>query len=140
MGFNIEDLLGGSIIKEAGDAIDKITTSDEERMALENKAKQLEYQYSLEADRQVTQRWKWDMEFGNVLSKSVRPATFAWWTMLITLIIVFDGNLGWYIDGEWYGFNVNKEYIPFIFQVYQIYTTAYIAGRTIEKIKGAANG
>jgi len=79
------------------------------------------------AQIQVTDRWKSDMQSDNKLSKNIRPATLIFMTVAFVIISVFDGNLG--------QFQINPDFIP----VYEILLMsiygAYFVGRTIQKIK-----
>lgn len=77
----------GNVIEKTGDAINKIGTSDHERLQEENK---------LEATQQkgATDRLKIDTNSDNILSKNIRPATFGVLTgFLIYWIEVFGSKI-----------------------------------------------
>mgnify|MGYP003671041245 FL=1 len=121
------DLLGGGVIKQVGDVLDNLTTSKEEKLAAEQKIKEVLMQAESNAQEQVSRRWEADMKSDNWLSKNIRPLICIFLTAMFVVISIFDGNAG--------GFVISSAYIP-IYQTLLITVYgAYFAGRTIEKIK-----
>ena len=121
------DLLGGGVIKQVGDVLDNLTTSKEEKLAAEQKIKEVLMQAESNAQEQVSRRWEADMKSDNWLSKNIRPLICIFLTAMFVIISIFDGNAG--------GFVIASAYIP-IYQTLLITVYgAYFAGRTIEKIK-----
>ena len=119
--------LGGNTIEKIGDVVDKLSTSDEERM----EAKLMMIQILLDAEakgqEQVTRRWEADMKSDNWLSKNIRPLICIFLTAMFIIISIFDGNLGEFV--------ISPAYIP-IYQTLLITVYgAYFAGRSIEKIR-----
>jgi len=55
-------LLTGGLIKDVGNVIDKLTTTDEERLAAKQKIQELLEKADQDAQTQVTERWKMDMQ------------------------------------------------------------------------------
>jgi len=100
-------LITGGLVKDIGDVIDKVTTTDEERLAAKHKIQQLLEKADNDAQSQVTERWKLDMQSDSFLSKNIRPLVMVFLTTMFTLLAFTDGNIG--------GFQVQKDYIP-IFQ------------------------
>ena len=126
----ILQLITGGLIKDIGDVIDKVTTTDEERLAAKQKIQELLEKADNDAQTQVTERWKLDMQSDSFLSKNIRPLVMVFLTAMFTLLAFTDGNIG--------QFTIQKEYIP-IFQTLLVTVYgAYFVGRTWEK--GKSNG
>ena len=120
----------GGLMKDIGKLIDNLHTSEEERLEAKQKLQELLEQADKEAQDQVTERWKYDMQSDSFLSKNIRPLVLVFLTVMFTMFAFTDGNIG--------EFKVQKEYIP-IFQTLLITVYgAYFVGRTWEK--GKKNG
>ena len=121
------DILGGGVIKQVGNVLDNLTTSKEEKLAAQQKIKEVLVQAEANAQEQVTRRWEADMKSDNWLSKNIRPLICIFLTAMFVVISIFDGNAG--------GFTIAPAYVP-IYQTLLITVYgAYFAGRSIEKIK-----
>jgi len=127
----ILSLLTGGLIKDVGSVIDKLTTTDEERLAAKHKIQELLEKADKEAQDQVTDRWKMDMQSDSFLSKNIRPLVMVYLTAVFTILAFADGNIG--------GFKINVAYIP-VFQTLLMTTYgAYFVGRTWEKNKKSSD-
>ena len=82
-------LLTGGLVKDVGDVIDKLTTTDEERLAAKQKIQELLEKADQDAQTQVTERWKMDMQSDSFLSKNIRPLCFSF-ALLILLRAIVD--------------------------------------------------
>mgnify|MGYP003335553191 FL=1 len=123
-------LITGGLVKDIGEVIDKVTTTDEERLEAKRKIQELLEKADNDAQTQVTERWKFDMQSDSFLSKNIRPLVMVFLTAVFTLLAFTDGNIG--------QFSIQKEYIP-IFQTLLVTVYgAYFVGRTWEK--GKKNG
>ena len=121
------NFLGGGVIKQVGDVIDNLSTSEEERLAAKQAMEEVLMQAESQAQEQVTRRWEADMKSDNWLSKNIRPLICIFLTAMFVIISIFDGNAG--------GFSIAPAYIP-IYQTLLITVYgAYFAGRSIEKIR-----
>ena len=121
------NFLGGGVVKQVGDVIDNLSTSEEERLEAKRKMEEVFMQAEAQAQEQVTRRWEADMKSDNWLSKNIRPLICIFLTAMFVIISIFDGNAG--------GFEIAPAYIP-IYQTLLITVYgAYFAGRSIEKIK-----
>ncbi len=119
--------LGGNTIEKIGDVVDKLSTSDEERMEAKRAMKQILLDAEAKGQEQVTRRWEADMKSDNWLSKNIRPLICIFLTAMFIIISIFDGNLGEFV--------ISPAYIP-IYQTLLITVYgAYFAGRSIEKIR-----
>ena len=63
----------GKLIKDVGGVLDDLTTSKEEKLAAQQKIKNLIYNHELELQKQVSSRWEADMKSDSWLSKNVTP-------------------------------------------------------------------
>jgi len=124
-------LLTGGLIKDVGNVIDKLTTTDEERLAAKQKIQELLEKADQDAQTQVTERWKMDMQSDSFLSKNIRPLVLVYLTSIFTILAFADGNVG--------GFEVAEEYIPIFQSLLITVYGAYFVGRTWEKSKKSNN-
>ena len=123
--------LSGGVIKEVGDVIDKLTTTDEERLEVKKQIQQILEEADTKAQLEVSKRWEADMKSDSFLSKNIRPMILIYLTVIFTSLAFFDGNIG--------EFGLAKEYIP-IFQTLLVTVYgAYFVGRTWEKAKSITN-
>tara|TARA_R100000231_G_scaffold135012_3_gene109082 strand:+ start:262 stop:660 length:399 start_codon:yes stop_codon:yes gene_type:complete len=127
----ILSLLTGGLIKDVGNVIDKLTTTDEERLAAKQKIQELLEKADQDAQTQITERWKVDMQSDSFLSKNIRPLVLIYLTIIFTALSFFDGNIG--------GFKVAEEYIPIFQSLLITVYGAYFVGRTWEKAKKSNN-
>ena len=120
----------GGLLKDIGKVIDNLHTSEEERLEAKRKLQELLEQADKEAQDQVTDRWRFDMQSDSFLSKNIRPLVLIFLTVMFTLFAFTDGNIG--------ELKVQKEYVP-IFQTLLVTVYgAYFVGRSWEK--GKSNG
>ena len=123
--------LTGGVIKEVGDVIDKLTTTEEERLEVKKQIQQILEDADTKAQLEVSKRWEADMKSDSFLSKNIRPMILIYLTVIFTSLAFFDGNIG--------EFGLAKEYIP-IFQTLLVTVYgAYFVGRTWEKAKSISN-
>jgi hypothetical protein len=117
--------LSGNVIKEVGQVLDELITTEEERLEAKEKIAKILEDADSKAQQQVTERWKFDMQSDSVLSKNIRPMVLIYLTVIFTALCFTDGNIG--------EFKIAKEYIP-IFQTLLVTTYgAYFVGRSWEK-------
>ena len=117
----------GGLLKDIGKVIDNLHTSDEERLEAKRKLQELLEQADKEAQDQVTERWKYDMQSDSFLSKNIRPMVLVFLTVMFTLLAFTDGNIG--------GFKVQEQYVPIFQSLLITVYGAYFVGRTWEKNK-----
>lgn len=119
--------LTGSVVKEVGQVLDNLTTTKEEKLEAQRLITEILEKADKEAQEQVTERWKADMQSDSFLSKNIRPLVLIYLTVIFTVCAFFDGNIG--------EFHIAEEYIP-IFQTLLVTVYgAYFVGRTWEKAK-----
>ena len=119
--------LSGNVIKEIGNVIDKLTTTEEEKLEIKKQVQIILEEADNNAQQQVTDRWNADMNSDSWLAKNIRPLVLVFLTFVFSLLAFTDGNIG--------DFKIAKEYIP-IFQTLLVTVYgAYFVGRTWEKAK-----
>ena len=119
--------LTGGVIKNIGDVVDKLTTTEEEKLLIKKQIQEILEKADNDAQTQVTERWKVDMLSDSWLSKNIRPAVLIFLTGVFTILSFFDGNF--------YGFQVQEQYIPIFQSLLITVYGAYFVGRTWEKSK-----
>ena len=127
----ILQFITGGLIKDIGQVIDDLVTTDEERLAAELKVEELLEQADKDAQDQVTARWESDMKSDSFLSKNIRPMVLIYLTFIFSVLAFFDGNIG--------EFSIAEDYIPIFQSLLITVYGAYFVGRTWEKGKKISN-
>jgi len=119
------------IVDSVANGIDELFTSDEERLKAKNMLEQIKANARLEDkkieqefEREITKRWTSDNE--HLITRLVRPLSFAGVLSLLGIVVLADGNVG--------GFTVSPAYIPVIESLAITMTLAYFGSRGAEKI------
>ena len=120
-------LITGGLIKDIGKVIDNLHTSEEERLEAKKQLQELLEQADKDAQDQITERWKLDMQSDSFLSKNIRPLVLVFLTAVFTLLAFTDGNIG--------EFKIQEEYIPIFQSLLITVYGAYFVGRSWEKSK-----
>ena len=117
----------GKLVQDVGNVIDNLHTSKEEKLAAEAKIKDMIMSYEAEMQKQVTERWKLDMNSDSWLSKNIRPLVLVF-LVISTVLLVF-------IDAGFIKFNVKDSYVDLLQLVLITVIGAYFGGRSLEKLK-----
>ena len=117
----------GELIKNVGGVLDNLTTTKEEKLAAQQKIKQLISNHELEMQKQVTNRWEADMKSDSWLSKNVRP--------LVLIFLVVSTVLMIFIDAGAIAFTVEQKWTDLLQLVLITVIGAYFGGRSLEKTK-----
>ena len=115
------------LVKGVGSVIDNLHTSAEEKLAAENKIKELIANYEVEMEKNITSRWQADMNSDSWLSKNVRPLVLIF-LVVCTMLLIF-------IDAGQIKFNVKDSYVDLLQLVLITVIGAYFGGRSFEKSK-----
>tara|TARA_R110000824_G_scaffold97475_2_gene232992 strand:- start:979 stop:1371 length:393 start_codon:yes stop_codon:yes gene_type:complete len=115
------------LVKGVGGVIDELHTSDEERLAAEQKIKELVSSYEIGMEKNITERWKMDMQSDSWLSKNIRP--------LVLIFLVVATVLMIFIDAGAVNFNVEDKWTDLLQLVLITVIGAYFGGRSLEKVK-----
>ncbi len=117
----------GELVKNVGGVIDNLHTSKEEKLEAEQKIKELIAQYEIEMEKNITDRWKADMNSDSWLSKNVRP--------LVLIFLVVCTVLMIFIDAGTISFVVEEKWTDLLQLVLITVIGAYFGGRSFEKRK-----
>lgn len=134
------DLISGGvdkIVDSVGTAVDKLITSDEERLLLKNELVKIQleaqrdaHKMELDADAkvedEVTKRWQADMSGDDPWAKKVRPLSLVYMLGVVTALAVMDGNA--------WGFAVKEVYVELFQALLLLAFGAYFGSRGLEKI------
>ena len=115
------------LVKGVGGVIDELHTSKEEKLEAERKIKELIANYEVEMEKNITDRWKADMNSDSWLSKNVRP--------LILIFLVVSTVLMIFIDAGTIQFVVEEKWTDLLQLVLITVIGAYFGGRSFEKRK-----
>ena len=115
------------LVKSVGGIIDNLSTTEEEKLTAEEKIKDMILGYEGEMQRQVSERWKSDMNSDSWLSKNVRPMTLIF-LIICTMLLIF-------IDAGFLSFDVKDSYVDLLQLVLITVIGAYFGGRSLEKVK-----
>ena len=126
----LDKLFGGraaDLVKNVGGVIDNLHTSKEEKLEAEQKIKELIANYEVEMEKNITDRWKADMNSDSWLSKNVRP--------MILIFLVVSTVLMIFIDAGTIKFVVEEKWTDLLQLVLITVIGAYFGGRSFEKRK-----
>ena len=115
------------LIKGVGGVIDNLHTSGDEKLAAEQKIKELVSSYEIEMEKNITERWKMDMQSDSWLSKNIRP--------LVLVFLVASTVLMIFIDAGTIKFIVEDKWTDLLQLVLITVIGAYFGGRSLEKVK-----
>tara|TARA_R110002012_G_scaffold1863_9_gene8998 strand:- start:743 stop:1135 length:393 start_codon:yes stop_codon:yes gene_type:complete len=115
------------LVKGVGGVIDSLHTSKEEKLAAEQKIKELIASYEIEMEKNITERWKVDMQSDSWLSKNIRP--------LVLIFLVVSTVLLIFIDAGIINFEVKASWVDLLQLVLITVIGAYFGGRSLEKVK-----
>ena len=115
------------LVKGVGGVIDNLHTSKEEKLEAERKIKDLVMGYEAETQKQVTERWKMDMQSDSWLSKNIRPLVLVFLVVATVLLIFIDaGAISFVVEDKW---------TDLLQLVLITVIGAYFGGRSLEKVK-----
>ena len=115
------------LVKGVGGIIENLHTSKEEKLEAEQKIKELISNYEIEMEKNITDRWKSDMNSDSWLSKNVRP--------MVLIFLVASTVLMIFIDAGTINFIVEPKWTDLLQLVLITVIGAYFGGRSFEKRK-----
>ncbi len=124
--------LTGGVIKEVGDVIDKLTTTDEEKLLIKKQVQEIMNKANADAESQITRRWESDMKSDSWLSKNTRPLALIFLSVMAISFIWVDSH-------EEISFTVEQEWIALLKQLLTTVYIAYFGSRGMEKFKTISN-
>ena len=126
----INKLLSGGaskLVDSVGGVLDSVITTDEEKLEAKRKLKEVILSHEAEMQRNVSDRWKADMNSDSWLSKNVRP--------LVLIFLVVSTVLMIFIDAGAISFTVEEKWTDLLQLVLITVIGAYFGGRSFEKRK-----
>jgi len=125
------------IVDSVGTAIDKVVTSDHERLQMQNELVKIQLDAAREAQRmeldaeakiedEISKRWQADAQSDDPWAKKVRPLSLVYTLIVVTIFAVLDGNA---LD-----FAIKEAYIDLFKTLLLLIFTAYFGSRGVEKI------
>ena len=115
------------LVGDAGNIIDEVVTTKEEKMKLKNEMKKMLLDSERDLQQNVTDRWKADMASDSWLSKNVRPMTLIF-VLACTMMLIF-------IDAGFVNFVVEEKWTDLLQLTLITIIGSYFGGRSIEKVK-----
>ena len=113
------------LVKSVGGVLDNLTTSKEEKLEAERKIQDLIANHEVEMEKNITERWKMDMQSDSWLSKNIRP--------LVLVFLVVSTVLMIFIDAGTINFVVEDKWTDLLQLVLITVIGAYFGGRSLEK-------
>jgi len=114
-------------VENVGGILDNLTTTKEEKLEAQAKIKDMIMSYEAEMQKQVTERWKMDMNSDSWLSKNIRPLVLVFLVTATVLLIFIDAGV--------ISFKVQDKWTDLLQLVLITVIGAYFGGRSLEKVK-----
>ena len=115
------------LVESVGGVIDNLTTTKEEKLQAEQKIKEIVISYEAEMQKQVSERWRVDMQSDSWLSKNIRP--------MVLIFLVVSTVLLIFIDAGFIHFKVDESWVNLLQLTLLTVIGAYFGGRSWEKVK-----
>tara|TARA_Y100000592_G_C5393470_1_gene279408 strand:- start:209 stop:607 length:399 start_codon:yes stop_codon:yes gene_type:complete len=116
---------GGSVIEKISGVVDKFVHTKDEKAAFEKEMTKILIDAEAAMQKNVTDRWKADLEHGNWLTRSVRP--------LVLVFLIVSTVLMVFVDSGSVKFNVEQKWTDLLQLVLITVIGAYFGGRSFEK-------
>ena len=123
---------GGGVVDKLAGVADRFIRTKDEKAEFEKEMTKIMIQAEAEMQKNVTDRWKADLEHGNWLTRSVRPLVLVF-LIVSTVIMVF-------IDSGSIAFEVDEKWTDLLQLVLMTTIGAYFGGRSVEKYNKMKNG
>ena len=116
---------GGSIVDKLSGVVDRFVRTKDEKAEFEKQMTTIFIEAEAAMQKNVTERWKADLEHGNWLTRSVRPLVLVF-LIVSTVVMVF-------VDSGSIVFNVEEKWTDLLQLVLMTTIGAYFGGRSVEK-------
>ena len=118
---------GGSVIDKLSGVVDKFVRTKDEKAEFEKQMTEIFIEAEAVMQKNITERWKADLEHGNWLTRSVRTLVLIF-LIVATVLMVF-------IDSGSLHFNVEDKWTDLLQLVLMTTIGAYFGGRSVEKYR-----
>jgi len=116
---------GGGILQKLSGVVNKFVRTKDEKAEFEKQMTEIFIEAEAAIQKNVTERWKADLEYGNWLTRSVRP--------LVLIFLIVTTVLMVFIDSGSITFNVEEKWTDLLQLVLMTTIGAYFGGRSVEK-------
>ena len=123
---------GGGIVDKLSGVVDRFVRTKDEKAEFEKQMTEILIEAEAAMQKNVTERWKADLEHGNWLTRSVRPLVLIF-LIVATVLMVF-------IDSGSIHFTVEEKWTDLLQLVLMTTIGAYFGGRSAEKYNKLKNG
>ena len=123
---------GSVVIDKLAGVADKFIRTNDEKAAFEKEMTEILIEAEAAIQKNVTERWKADLEHGNWLTRSVRPLVLVF-LIVATVLMIF-------IDSGSIDFKVEEKWTDLLQLVLMTTIGAYFGGRSVEKYNKIKNG
>jgi len=123
---------GGGIVDKLAGVADRFIRTKDEKAEFEKQMTTIFIEAEAAMQKNVTERWKADLEHGNWLTRSVRP--------LVLVFLIVSTVLMVFIDSGSINFNVEDKWTDLLQLVLMTTIGAYFGGRSVEKYNKLKNG
>jgi len=121
-------IFGGntSVVEDIGNLVDRFITTGDDKAKFEKEMTEILIRAEADMQKNVSDRWKYDMESDSWLSKNVRP--------LVLVFLIVNTMLLIFIEGGKLEFEVKEDWIQLLQMVLLTVIGAYFGGRSYEKV------
>ena len=116
---------GGSVVDKLAGVADRFIRTKDEKAEFEKQMTQIMIDAEAAMQKNVTERWKADLEHGNWLTRSVRP--------LVLIFLIVATVLMIFIDSGSIKFDVDEKWTDLLQLVLITVIGSYFGGRSFEK-------
>ena len=116
---------GGVVVDKLAGVADRFIRTKDEKAEFEKEMTNILIEAEAAMQKNVTERWKADLEHGNWLTRSVRP--------LVLIFLIVTTVLMVFIDSGSITFNVEQKWTDLLQLVLITVIGAYFGGRSFEK-------
>ena len=122
---------GGAVVDKLANVADRFIRTKDEKAEFEKQMTEIFIEAEAAMQKNVTERWKADLEHGNWFTRSVRPLVLVF-LIVSTVIMVF-------IDSGSIAFEVDEKWTDLLQLVLMTTIGAYFGGRSVEKYNKIKN-
>ena len=118
---------GGGIVDKISGVVDRFVRTKDEKAEFEKQMTEILIEAEAAMQKNVTERWKADLEHGNWLTRSVRP--------LVLIFLIVSTVLMVFIDSGSLQLEVEEKWTDLLQLVLMTTIGAYFGGRSVEKYR-----
>jgi len=116
---------GGSVVEKLSNVADRFIRTKDEKAEFEKQMTEIFIDAEASMQKNVTDRWKADLEHGNFLTRSVRP--------LVLIFLIVSTTIMVFVDSGSIKFNVEDKWVDLLQLLLMTTVASYFGGRSYEK-------